>query len=195
MKSHISDITLQNFNLHTKTLLKHTKIHNCTTISFLFPQNMRIMCSLLSLPKQWWHVTLSVVSILWKNKDVTTETPPNSPQIVSVVTILDTFEHRSKMLISTWLGSTVLNSCTHIKTKCYGITPQKMCLIAEKNVFGSVTHRFLRILNTFTLKCWGLSTHHVVMRERGTQEYFLIINLGVWLKSVSANGLKNTLFQ
>ncbi len=56
------------------------------------------------------------------------ETPPN----VSVVTILDTFEPSSKMLISTWLASTVLNSGTHIQTKCYGITPKRVCLIAEK---------------------------------------------------------------
>jgi len=31
------------------------------------------------------------------------------------------------------------------------------------------------------------------MRERGTQECFPIKNVGVWLKIVSANGLKHTL--
>ncbi len=108
---------------------------------------MRIVCSLL---------TVLVVTILWdntqKNKDVTSETPPN----VSVVTILDTFEPSSKMLISTWLASTVLNSNTHIKTKCYGIIPKKVCLIAEKRCLVvtllKVTHRFFRLLNTFTSK-------------------------------------------
>ncbi len=46
------------------------------------------------------------------------ETPPN----VSVVTDLDTFKPSSKMLISSWLASTVLNSGTHVKNKCYGYT-------------------------------------------------------------------------
>ncbi len=73
------------------------------------------------------------VSVTQKNKDVTTETPPN----VSIVKIFDTFEPSSKMLISTWFDSTVLNSNTHRKTKCYGITPKKVCLIAEKMVFGN----------------------------------------------------------
>ncbi len=95
------------------------------------------------------------MTILWdntqKNKDVTTETPPNvSVVTVSGVTILDTFEAGSKMLIGTWLASTVLNSGIHIKTKCYGITPQKVCLIAEKSCsVGTclkVTHRFFRFL-------------------------------------------------
>ncbi len=41
------------------------------------------------------------------------------------------------MLISTWLASTVLNCGIHIKTKCYGITLKKVCLIAKKKkVFG-----------------------------------------------------------
>ncbi len=34
-------------------------------------------------------------------------------------TVLDTFEPSSNMLISTWLASTILNSGTHVKTKCY----------------------------------------------------------------------------
>ncbi len=41
------------------------------------------------------------------------------PLNVLVVTILDTFKSSSKMLISTWLASTVLNRGIHIKTKCY----------------------------------------------------------------------------
>ncbi len=48
---------------------------------------------------------VSVVTILWKKIVtifVTTETPPNVLVVtVSVVTILDTFEPSSKMLIST----------------------------------------------------------------------------------------------
>ncbi len=50
-------------------------------------------------------VTVSAVTILWdntqKSKDVTSETPLN----VSVVTILDTFEPSSKMLIMVKHGS------------------------------------------------------------------------------------------
>ncbi len=64
-----------------------------------------------------------------KNKDVTTETPPN----VLVVTFLDTSEPSSEMLISTWLASTVLNSGIHTKTKCYGITLQISVLNPRKN--------------------------------------------------------------
>ncbi len=53
-----------------------------------------------------------------------TETSPN----VSVVTILDTFEPTSKMLISTWIPSTVLNSCTHTQTIFYGyISSKNVC--------------------------------------------------------------------
>lgn len=60
------------------------------------------------------------------------ETSPHVSVVpVLVVTILDTFELGSKMLISTWLASTVLHSCTHIKTTLSGITPKKVCLIAE----------------------------------------------------------------
>ncbi len=54
----------------------------------------------------------------------------------SVVTILDNFESSSKMLISTWLASTDLNSGIHLKTKNYGITLKRVRLIAEKKVFG-----------------------------------------------------------
>jgi len=41
---------------------------------------------------------------------------------VSVVTILDSFDPSSEMLISTWLTSTVLNSCTLKITQLYQIT-------------------------------------------------------------------------
>ncbi len=52
-----------------------------------------------------------------------------------IMTILDTFEPSSKMLINTWLASTVLNSGIHRKTTCYGITPKKSVLNCRKKVF------------------------------------------------------------
>ncbi len=65
-----------------------------------------------------------------KKNDVTTDTTDVLVVAVSVVTILDNSEPNSKMLIGTWLPNTVLKSSTHIKAKCYGITPRKVCLIA-----------------------------------------------------------------
>ncbi len=64
------------------------------------------------------------------------KTRPKLHLTVSVITILDTSELSSNMLISTWLASTVLNSGTHVKIKCYGITHKKVhnC---KKKVFGS----------------------------------------------------------
>jgi len=66
---------------------------------------------------------------------------------VFVVTIFDTFEPSSNMLISTWLASTVLNSYSHIKILFYGITPKKVCLIVGKKrclvvTLLKATHRF-----------------------------------------------------
>ncbi len=150
---------------------------------------MGIMCSLLSLPKQWWYVlvtTVSVVTILWDNNQKKLRChyrkfQPNNVVTVLVVTILDTFEPSLKMLISRWLAGTVLNSS--IQTKCYGITSKKVCLIAEKRcwvvMFLKVTHRFFRLLNPFTSRWWDLSTHTMYLWERETQEYFL--NINVWV--------------
>ncbi len=84
-------ITLQNFNLHTKT---HKKLLNFTKKVFI---SSKYAFLFVSLQKEWWLFI--------------TETPPN----VSVVTILDTFDSSSKMLISTCLASTVRNSGTHKK--------------------------------------------------------------------------------
>jgi len=51
-----------------------------------------------------------------------------------VVTISDTFEPISKMLMSTWFTSMVLNSFTHIKTKFLWNNTQKVSLIACSDV-------------------------------------------------------------
>lgn len=46
-------------------------------------------------------------------------------KIVLVVTMLDHFEPSSKMLICTWLASTILIGGIHFRTKCYGMTLKK----------------------------------------------------------------------
>lgn len=83
---------------------------------------------------------LSVPS--YQNNHVTTEMPP--VVTVSVVKILCHFEPISKMLVGTWLASTVLNSWTHKKTTFSAITLKKVCLIAENRclvvTFLKVTH-------------------------------------------------------
>jgi len=70
-------------------------------------------------------------------------------QHVSVVTIQDAFEPSSEMIASTWLASTVLNSCTQIKTTFYGITPKNVCLIAEKMCLVATSIKVTHIFSDF----------------------------------------------
>ncbi len=102
-------------------------------------------------------------------------TPPQKNPKMSlpkhlVETILDTFE--PKMLISTWLASTVLNSGIHIKTKCYGITPKKVCLIAKKRcsvvTFLKVTQIFQTFEHIYLKMMRPIYSHLVAMREGDT---------------------------
>lgn len=51
----------------------------------------------------------------YQNNHVKTDTSQLLVVTVSVVTILDNFDPISNMLVSTWLASTALNSCAHLR--------------------------------------------------------------------------------
>ncbi len=109
------------------------------------------------------------------------------------------FEPSAKMLISTWLASTVLNSDIHIKTKCYGITPKKVCLIAEKRCsvvkFLKDTHTFFFTFEHIYLKMMGPIYSHLVSYKRDTGIFpdhkcmaLIKIRLGQWTKTYTVSG-------
>ena len=107
------------------------------------------------------------------------------------LTKIDIFESISKMLDSTWLGRT-LSSGTHMKTIFSKIKLIKVCLIAENKclvvLHFKVARWCFRLLNTF-IQNDGTNLLHMQTWERGGQTYFLIINGGVRLKSVSVHRL------